>query len=87
MLTNPQIFAIEGATPDEQAQSAWNKSAAIKKSEFALKHAIDDTDWSPPGYILVGLRWLAHGGIPDAGAAIAMESAAGAPEAKIARDD
>ena len=86
MLANPQIFAIEGATPDEQAQSAWNKSATIKKSEFALKHAIDDTDWSPPGYILDGLRWLAHGGIPDAGAAIAMDSAAGAPEAKIAHD-
>ena len=86
MLANPQIFAIEGATPDQQAQSAWNKRATIKKSEFALKHAIDDTDWSPPGYILDGLRWLAHDGIPDAGAAIALDSAVGAPEAKVAHD-
>ena len=70
MLANPEIFAIEGATPDGQARCAWGKLTTIKKSEFALKHAIDDTDWSPPGYILDGLRWLAHGGIPDAGAAI-----------------
>ena len=31
----------------------------IKKSEFALKHAIDETDWTPPGYIIDGLKWLA----------------------------
>ena len=61
MLANPAMFGIEGDKPDDQAQCAWHQLDTIKKSEFALKHAIDDTDWSPPGYILDGLRWLARG--------------------------
>ncbi len=56
MLANPAMFGIEGDKPDDQAQCAWHQFDTIKKSEFALKHAIDDTDWSPPGYILDGLR-------------------------------
>ena len=87
MLANPAIFDIEGATPDERARCAWDKLNTIKKSEFALKHAIDDTDWSPPGYILDGLRWLALGGIPDAGAPIDRAApAVDAPEAAVAHD-
>ncbi len=30
-----------------------------KKTEFAIKHAIDETVWTPPGYVLDGLGWLA----------------------------
>ena len=87
MLANPAMFGIEGATPDAQAQCAWNKVNTIKKSEFALKHAIDDTDWSPPGYLLDGLRWLALGGIPDAGAPFDRAGAGvDAPEAAVAHD-
>ena len=40
MLANPAMFGIEGGTPDDQAQCAWDKLDTIKKSEFALKHAI-----------------------------------------------
>ena len=87
MLTNPAMFDIEGTTPDEQARFAWDKLKTIKKSEFALKHAFDNTNWSPPGYILDGLRWLALGGIPDAGAPIDRGRAAiDAPEAAVAHD-
>ena len=65
MLANPTMFGIEGATPDDQAQSAWSLVDKIKKSEFALKHAIDETDWIAPGYIIDGLRWLAAGDVPE----------------------
>jgi len=75
MLANSAMFAIHGATPDEQAQCAWDKLRTIKKSEFALKHAIDDITWTPPRYILDGLRWLALDGIPDAAAALEQSCA------------
>ena len=87
MLANPAMFGIEGGMPDDQAQCAWDKLDTIKKSEFALKHAIDTTDWSPPGYILDGLRWLAHGDIADPG--VAIDQAAPiveAPDAAVAHD-
>lgn len=66
MLANPTMFEIEGATPDEQATSAWNKLISIKKSEFALKYAIQEIGWTAPRYILDGLRWLAGDGVADA---------------------
>lgn len=65
MLANPAMFGVEGATSDEQAQSAWKKLDKLKKSDFALKYAIDETDWVAPGYIFDGLRWLALGSTPD----------------------
>ena len=87
MLANPETFAIEGATPDEQARCAWDKLKTIKKSAFALKHAIDDTDWTPPRYILDGLRWLAQGNTPHTGALIDRTAAVSdPPEATMAHD-
>ena len=87
MLANPAMFGIEGATPDDQARCAWDKLDTIKKSEFALKHAIDDTDWSPPGYILDGLRWLAFGDIAVAGAAVDQAAPiVEAPDPAVAHD-
>ena len=68
MLANQAMFDIEGDTPDEQAQCAWDKLDKIKKSKFALKYAIKETGWTAPSYILDGLKWLAAGGIPDADA-------------------
>lgn len=38
---------------------AYEYAADQKKSEFALKYAIEDTDWVVPRYIAEGLRWLA----------------------------
>ena len=87
MLANSAMFGIEGATPDEQAQCAWDKLDKIKKSKFALKYAIDETGWAAPGYILDGLRWLASGGIPDAEAVIGQAAAVvDAPEGAVAHD-
>ena len=59
MLANSAMFGIEGAGPDDQALCAWAKLDKLKKSKFALKYAIEETDWAAPGYILDGLRWLA----------------------------
>lgn len=65
LLANMTKFEIEGETPNDQAQSAWAKIGKIKKSEFALKHAIYDTEWIAPGYILDGLKWLAECDAPN----------------------
>jgi len=81
MLANPAMFDIVGATPEEKAQSAWDKLDKIKKSQFALKYAIDETGWTAPGYILDGLRWLVAGGVPDADVTIVQAAATDAPEA------
>ena len=78
MLVNPAMFGIEGATSEEQAQCAWAKLETIKKSGFALEHAIEKTDWSPPGYILDGLRWLALSDVPNAGAPLDQVAHGGA---------
>ena len=87
MLANPAMFGIEGDKPDDQAQCAWHQLNTIKKSEFALKHAIDNTDWSPPGYIVDGLRWLARGDIADDGAVIDQAAPIlEAPDAAVAHD-
>ncbi len=87
MLANPAMFGIEGDKPDDQAQCAWHQLDTIKKSEFALKHAIDDTDWSPPGYILDGLGWLARGDIADDGTMIDQAAPIfEAPDAAVAHD-
>ena len=87
MLANPAMFGIEGATPDDQAQCAWEELGKIKKSQFALKYAIDETGWAAPDYILDGLRWLAPDGIADAEAAIDRAApVVDAPEAAVTHD-
>ena len=87
MLANPAMFGIEGATPDDQAQCACEELDKIKKSQFALKYAIDETGWAAPGYILDGLRWLAPDGNADAEAATKQAApVVDAPEAAVAHD-
>lgn len=60
ILANPAMFALttEGSV-DERETDAWNKAISVKKSDFALKHAIEETGWNVPRYIADGLRWLA----------------------------
>lgn len=67
MLANPEIFDIQGATENEKAKNAWIEVGKLKKSEFALKHAISETDWKAPSYILDGLKWLATADVPLVG--------------------
>ena len=86
MLANPAMFGIEGATSNDKAQCAWDKLNQIKKSQFAFKYAIDETDWSAPGYILDGLRWLAAGGISKANAPIGQVAAAITSETAVTQN-
>lgn len=72
MLANLEMFRISSTTPNGQELCAWERVGKIKKSEFALKHAIDETGWIPPGYIVDGLRWLAAGDISTVAEHIAI---------------
>ncbi|MCH8540871.1 MAG: ATP-dependent endonuclease [Opitutales bacterium] len=64
MLANPIKFDVNGATVQEMEAQVWELAQDIKKSEFALKFAINEKDWVIPRYIDEGLRWL--GKINDA---------------------
>jgi energy-coupling factor transporter ATP-binding protein EcfA2 len=73
ILANLDRFDIgEG----DSALLAYEHAAAQKKSEFALKYAIEDTNWTVPRYIAQGLRWLAVGA-PAVGAQMAVQAMAG----------
>ena len=78
MLANPVLFAVAGDTSNEQELNSRDLAAKIKKSEFALKYAIDETDWATPGYILDGVKWLAESDMPvrDPGSDLVAEATA-----------
>lgn len=75
MLANSALFAINGGTPDEQELSARAEAGKLKKSEFALKYAIHETEWVVPGYILDGIKWLADGDTVVADPSLALMAA------------
>ncbi|MGF6209207.1 ATP-dependent nuclease [Pseudomonas frederiksbergensis] len=58
ILANGGKFELVGNTPEELEIEARGKATGFKKSEFALKHAIQDTEWTSPKYITEGLTWL-----------------------------
>ncbi len=59
MLSNSVIFGITGITPQEREDQAWEEAENVDKTDFALKYAIENTDWVVPRYIEEGLKWLA----------------------------
>jgi predicted ATP-dependent endonuclease of OLD family len=58
ILANPTKFGVVGSTAMERETQAWELAQNLKKSEFALRYAITDTEWSIPRYIDEGLNWL-----------------------------
>jgi len=58
ILANQNKFSVAGAASTERETQAWDLAQDVKKSEFALRFAINDTDWEIPRYIDEGLRWL-----------------------------
>jgi len=74
MLANPNKFDITGSSPNEREDQAWEKAKKIDKTDFAMKYAIIDTDWTTPRYIEEGLRWLAGNAsfTADPGAEVAV---------------
>jgi predicted ATP-dependent endonuclease of OLD family len=77
ILANAAMFGLSGATREERELNARTIAAGLKKSEFALKYAICETDWTAPKYMIDGIRWLAGGEAPtvDPALAIAVEAA------------
>ena len=55
----PPLFPIKGNSEQEREDEAWTKAKSVKKSNFALKYAIEETGWVVPRYIAEGLQWLA----------------------------
>ena len=59
MLANFELFALAGENDLEKATDAYNKSPGRnEKTDFALKYALEELNWSPPKYISEGLLWL-----------------------------
>ena len=76
ILANVALFGLTGTTREALELEARSNAAELKKSEFALKHAIAETEWTSPTYILDGVRWLAGGevAVPDPALALAVEA-------------
>jgi hypothetical protein len=60
MLANVQLCGVTGATNEELEDDVYAKVQDIKKSEFALDHALGVKPWVLPRYIHEGLTWLAQ---------------------------
>ena len=85
MLANEAKFALDAADAE---QSAWDHASKVKKSEFALKYAIVESNWSVPRYIREALTWLAEAGIqavPQAAPAEAVIEVAIPEEAALGK--
>jgi predicted ATP-dependent endonuclease of OLD family len=80
MLANPARFGITSEVSAEREEQAWNAAKNVNKTDFALKYAIEDTDWTTPRYIEEGLRWLAQSPSTDVPE---EEPAADTPDATI----
>lgn len=65
ILANQALFGLTGNTREELEVAARGKAGGFKKSEFALKFAIEEKGWSAPRYLVDGVRWLAAGIEPD----------------------
>jgi hypothetical protein len=69
------LFNLNDATREELETEARSKASKIKKSEFALKYAIEDKSWTTPKYILDGIRWLSadiEPAVPDPALALVV---------------
>lgn len=62
ILANGEMFGLVGSSTEEIEERAQEIAAGFKKTEFALKHALETTDWRTPDYIEQGMSWLAHAG-------------------------
>ena len=60
MLANPNLFDLDGMSEEQKETEVWENTNQIgrKKTEFALRYAIEETDWKVPRYVGEGLRWL-----------------------------
>lgn len=76
ILANIDLFELSKVLEAQRAQAAWDKAAPENKSEFALRHALEQHDWNVPLYIKQGLEWLADNPADVAPAAAASPTRA-----------
>jgi len=61
MLANIELCALSGDNDIEQALNAYkNAPTNDEKTDFALKYALEVTEWNVPHYLIEGLQWLAQ---------------------------
>lgn len=60
ILANPTKFGIVGSTDAELATAAFRDAKGIGKTNFALKFALEDTNWTLPSYLKESLEWLSQ---------------------------
>ena len=59
-MANLTLFEIKGDTDNEKIDTSWDIAEKIKKTDFAIKYAVDETNWNVPLYIGEGLQWLSE---------------------------
>lgn len=57
MIANLELFNIQETLNDIE-ERIWEETRNVKKVQFALKYALEETRWKIPRYILEGLLWL-----------------------------
>lgn len=61
MLANIELCVLSGDNDIDQALNAYNNAPANdEKTDFALKYALEVTEWNVPHYLIEGLQWLAQ---------------------------
>lgn len=71
MLANEAMFGVTGSSSDAKELSARELADRVKKSAFALKYSIEETNWVSPGYIVDGVKWLAAADLPPVDTGVA----------------
>jgi hypothetical protein len=64
MLANSSLFPLTGKSPQELEIEAFEDAQEVKKSHFALDHALRVAEWNIPRYIQEGLLWLSVNDAP-----------------------
>ena len=76
MLANLGLFELDRKPAGERATAAYELASGQKKSEFALKYALEKPNWDVPTYIRKGLKWLATTPTVSSNAFVACDEAA-----------
>lgn len=60
IFANLELFNLNGINEKDLEAEVWTKANKENKTSFALKYAINQTEWNIPRYIKEGLTWLAQ---------------------------
>lgn len=58
ILTNAALFGLKGHNSQALEVEAKELAAEYKKSDFAVKYAVEELGWTTPKYLEEGLEWL-----------------------------